>query len=91
MTQPSEDLRRQFGDVDIYLFDQFHRGRVVEGMKVLDAGCGGGRNLVYLLRRGFDIWGTDVDGAPWPRYAHRRRRSHPPIQLIASVRNRWNA
>ena len=61
MTQPSEDLRREFGDVDIYLFDQLHRGRIVEGMKVLDAGCGGGRNLVYLLRRGFDIWGTDVD------------------------------
>ena len=81
---------REFGDVDIYLFDQLHRGRIVEGMKVLDAGCGGGRNLVDLLRRGFDIWGTDWTIAPWPRYAHRRRRSRPPFQLIASVRNRWN-
>jgi tellurite methyltransferase len=61
VTQPSEDLRREFGDLDIYLFDQLHRGRIVEGMKVLDAGCGEGRNLVYLLRRGFDIWGTDAD------------------------------
>ena len=59
MTQPSEDLRREFGDIDIYLFDQLHRGRIVEGMKVLDAGCGRGRNLVYLLRRGFDVWGID--------------------------------
>ena len=61
MTQPSEDLRREFGDIDIYLFDQLHRGRIAEGMKVLDAGCGAGRNLVYLLRRGFDVWGTDGD------------------------------
>lgn len=61
MTQPSEDLRREFGDIDIYLFDQLHRGRIAEGMKVLDAGCGAGRNLVYLHRRGFDVWGTDGD------------------------------
>ena len=60
MTQPSEDLRREFGDVDIYLFDQLHRGRIVEGMKVLDAGCGEGATWCILLRRGFDIWGTDV-------------------------------
>lgn len=61
MTQPSEELRREFGDIDIYLFDQLHRGRIAEGMKVLDAGCGAGRNLVYLLRRGFDVWATDGD------------------------------
>ena len=61
MTQPGEDLRREFGDIDIYLFDQLHRGRIAEGMKVLDAGCGAGRNLVYLHRRGFDVWGTDAD------------------------------
>lgn len=61
MTQPSEDLRREFGDIDIYLFDQLHRGRIAEGMTVLDAGCGAGRNLVYLHRRGFDVWGTDGD------------------------------
>ena len=61
MTQPSEDLRREFGDIDIYLFDQLHRGRIAEGMRVLDAGCGAGRNLVYLHRRGFDVWGTDAN------------------------------
>ncbi len=59
MTQPADDLRREFGEIDIYLFDQLHRGRLVEGMRVLDAGCGGGRNLVYLLRRGFSVWAVD--------------------------------
>lgn len=52
-------LREQFGDIDIYLFDQLLRGRLVEGMKVLDAGCGRGRNLAFLMRAGFDIWGID--------------------------------
>jgi tellurite methyltransferase len=53
----------QFGPIDIYLFDQLLRGRIAPGMRVLDAGCGGGRNLVYLLREGFDVWGTDGDAA----------------------------
>jgi SAM-dependent methyltransferase len=52
-------LQEQFGQVDIYLFDQLLRGRIVPGMRVLDAGCGGGRNLVYLLRNGFDVSATD--------------------------------
>ena len=55
------DLREQFGDIDIYLFDQLMRGRIEPGMRVLDVGCGGGRNLVYLLRRGFDVAGVDQD------------------------------
>jgi len=59
MSEPSASLREQFGDIDVYLFDQLLRGRIVRGMKVLDAGCGSGRNLVFLLRAGFDVWGVD--------------------------------
>ena len=60
MIQPADDLRREFGDIDIYLFDQLLRGRIAEGMRVLDAGCGRGRNLVYLLRRGVDVSAVDA-------------------------------
>jgi len=59
MTQPPADLREQFGDIDVYLFDQLLRGRIAQGMKVLDAGCGPGRNLVFLMRAGFEVWGVD--------------------------------
>jgi tellurite methyltransferase len=61
MTEPTagEELRHQFGDIDIYLFDQLLRGRFDTRHRVLDAGCGDGRNLVYLLRRGFDCYGVD--------------------------------
>jgi tellurite methyltransferase len=55
------DLDLQFGQIDIYLFDQLLRGRLKPGMRVLDAGCGSGRNLVYFLRSGYDVFGTDSD------------------------------
>ena len=60
MTQPGNELRRAFGDIDIYLFDQLLRGRITREMKVLDAGCGHGRNLVFLLRQGFDVSAIDA-------------------------------
>jgi len=53
------DLHDQFGEIDIYLFDQLLKGRITPGMRIVDAGCGGGRNLVYLLREGFEVFGAD--------------------------------
>ncbi len=55
------DLSDQFGNIDIYLFDQLLRKRITLGMRILDAGCGFGRNLVYLLREGFEVFGVDSD------------------------------
>jgi SAM-dependent methyltransferase len=46
-------LHEQFGQIDIYFFDQLLRGRIAPGMRVVDAGCGSGRYLVYLLREGY--------------------------------------
>jgi SAM-dependent methyltransferase len=57
-----DTLAEQFGAIDIYLFDQLLRGRIRPGMRVLDAGCGAGRNLVYLLREGYEVFGADEDG-----------------------------
>jgi len=56
-------LQEQFGQIDIYLFDQLLRGRIQPGMKILDAGCGSGRNLVYFLREGYEVYGADRDPA----------------------------
>ena len=55
------DLQAQFGEIDIYLFDQLLRGRLVPGTRILDVGCGSGRNLVYLLRAGYQVFGVDPD------------------------------
>jgi tellurite methyltransferase len=55
------NLQDQFGAIDIYLFDQILRGNVAPGMRILDAGCGSGRNLVYLLQSGYEVFGADAD------------------------------
>ena len=57
MSTPQE----QFGQIDIYLFDQLLKGRIRPGMKILDAGCGSGRNIVYFLREGFEVYAADAD------------------------------
>lgn len=52
-------LHEQVGDIDIYLLDQILKGRFSPGMKILDAGCGGGRNIIYFLREGYQVYGVD--------------------------------
>jgi len=54
-------VQEQFGQIDIYVFDQILRGNIATGMRVLDAGCGYGRNLVYLLREGCEVFALDLD------------------------------
>jgi SAM-dependent methyltransferase len=62
-TSPPEaqQLRTHFGDIDIYLFDQLLRGRITPEMRILDAGCGDGRNAHYLMRAGAQVFGVDKD------------------------------
>lgn len=57
----SSSLQDQFGQIDIYLFDQLLKGRISPGMRILDAGCGSGRNLRYFLNEGYEIYAADVD------------------------------
>ena len=54
-------LQEQFGQIDIYLFDQILRGNISPAMRVVDAGCGGGRNIRYLLHEGCEAFGVDVN------------------------------
>jgi SAM-dependent methyltransferase len=55
------ELQEQFGQIDIYVFDQILRGNIGVGMSVLDAGCGYGRNLVWLLREGVEVLAVDAN------------------------------
>lgn len=56
LSQLAELLQNQ----DIYLLDQLLKGRIQEGMAVLDAGCGDGRNSRYLMQAGVDVYGADI-------------------------------
>jgi tellurite methyltransferase len=53
------NARELFGEIDIYLFDQILKNRFSPNSKILDAGCGGGRNIVYFLRSGCSVFGVD--------------------------------
>jgi SAM-dependent methyltransferase len=52
-------VQDEFGQIDIYVFDQILRGNITPEMRVVDAGCGYGRNLVYLLREGCEVFAVD--------------------------------
>ena len=61
--QLSANLQDWFGGIDIYLFDQLLKGRLTPEMRMLDAGCGSGRNLVYFLRNGYEVCAVDESSA----------------------------
>ena len=54
-------LRETFGNIDVYLFDQLLRGRITPDQRILDAGCGQGRNLVWLASQGAELFAVDRD------------------------------
>ncbi len=47
------------GNIDIYLLDQILKDRYQPTDRILDAGCGGGRNLFYFLKQGYEVHGID--------------------------------
>jgi SAM-dependent methyltransferase len=53
------ELNQLLGNVDIYLLDQILKGRFTKEMKILDAGCGEGRNAIYFIRQGYSVFGID--------------------------------
>lgn len=53
------ELNRLLGNIDIYLLDQILKGRFSKEMKILDAGCGEGRNAVYFINEGYQLYGID--------------------------------
>lgn len=48
------------GDTDIYLLDQIMKGRYNANDKILDAGCGNGRNLHWFLLYNISVYGIDT-------------------------------
>ena len=76
------DPAREFGNIDIYVFDQLLRGRIATGVRVFDAGCGGGRNLVYLLAKATTSAATTPIRTRSPRSRDGRvTRSDPNLRL----------
>jgi|TARA_R110000737_G_scaffold298126_1_gene304972 tellurite methyltransferase len=51
----------EIANTDIYLLDQLLKGRITPDQKILDAGCGVGRNSEYFIRHNFDLYGIDIN------------------------------
>lgn len=54
-------LKDTIEGIDIYILDQILKDRFKKGGKLLDAGCGNGRNLKWFYNTGFEVYGTDLD------------------------------
>jgi 2-polyprenyl-3-methyl-5-hydroxy-6-metoxy-1,4-benzoquinol methylase len=52
-------LLQQLNNIDLYLLDQVQKGRITQDSKILDAGCGVGRNSKFFIEHGFSIKGFD--------------------------------
>lgn len=59
-TEPRPAPLDPLGRMDIYLIDQFMKGRFRSAPRVLDAGCGAGRNLDLFLTEGHEVWVADA-------------------------------
>ncbi len=46
--------------IDVYLIDELLRGRISSKSRILDAGCGNGRNIHYLIENNFEVTGIDA-------------------------------
>ncbi len=57
-----KELNHLLGNIDIYLLDQILKGRFEQNFKILDAGCGEGRNLIYFVRKNYQVYGLDQEG-----------------------------
>ncbi|NJN14454.1 MAG: class I SAM-dependent methyltransferase [Planctomycetes bacterium] len=54
------DLRSRLGATDIALLDQILKGRLDPPLRLLDAGCGGGRNLTLFRQEGYEVHAVDL-------------------------------
>lgn len=56
-----QTLQENIQGIDIYILDQLLKDRYQPGDKILDAGCGRGRNLKWFYNTGFEVYGIDMN------------------------------
>ena len=57
------DVNNFFGDMDLILMDYILKGLIPESGKVLDIGCGEGRNGIYFISHGYEYHGWDKEAS----------------------------
>jgi ubiquinone/menaquinone biosynthesis C-methylase UbiE len=59
----NNSIAELLGRTDIYLIDQIMKDRYKAGDKILDAGCGGGRNMTWFIGNDINLFGVDSSEA----------------------------
>ena len=54
-------LNSAFGNADLILIDQILKNRFQVHTRILDAGCGEGRNMPFFINNSFNIYGIDIN------------------------------
>ncbi len=75
----ADDPLAPLGRMDVYLIDQFMKGRFRAAPRVLDAGCGAGRNLDLFLAGGHEVWIVDASAPPLKSALRHATRLGAPI------------
>jgi ubiquinone/menaquinone biosynthesis C-methylase UbiE len=55
-----DEINNGFGDIDLFLMDIILKGLIPPNGRVLDAGCGSGRNLFYFLHQPYTVHAVDI-------------------------------
>ena len=55
------NIQELLGETDIYLIDQLMKGRYKPAERILDAGCGNGRNMHWFIQNNYAIFGIDLN------------------------------
>jgi len=56
-----EKLKVELGNIDIYVLDQILKERYSKNDKILDAGCGSGRNMHWFYKNNYNLYAIDRD------------------------------
>lgn len=83
--ETNNSITALLGDTDIYLIDQIMKGRYTPGDKILDAGCGAGRNMYWFIQNDFEIYGIDSSEEAIINLKHQYPQLSPEKLQVASV------
>lgn len=54
-------INKLLGNIDLYWLDFILKGHLADDDRILDAGCGEGRNISYCMKLGYDVFGVDIN------------------------------
>lgn len=80
-----QQLNKLFGNIDLHLLDQILKGRFNPEMRLLDAGCGEGRNLQYFMAQGYAVFGIDQEPLAIKMTQMQAGRAYKPNFMVAAI------